>query len=648
MADKEKKQPQQKAVKKELPDLSNKALMDEMQAVAKQMSVSADEKRVDLAVKTIQLSIQAVRTEDKKASLAAYKSLRSIQGEISNLAFQSEEEQKRFHALYDGALKSAEKSSSLLGVIAHDLTDNTKKMLPTLSSFGKQLISNSHPALRIALDLAKDTKNYLSDAKKRTDEANKEGREQALTEAEVLLKQSQTAQSQEKLVEKQEALIEEQRQDLKQASEERQEQKKARKEGPGPLVSRMEAVRANTEAHIGLLESIRDALSGDKKVTVVQAEGGQNKETPSQAVDQRSNKDVLDKLELQVSELNKANATLESMNQSQSRVVQLQEETIRKQEMATLKALEDENKNRPSTKAGFLEREKETKKGDGFLSSLVGETLGNLFALGGPRIIGAMLKPLSKIAGGALKAVPVVGTVIAGVTAMFDFVDGFKNAGEILGKENVTTFDKVSAGIGSVLGGLTSIVDFTAKLFGFETDFAPTVKESVSKFLAAIPDFIVETFDNTMAIFGLLKDEAMKKVEDTWSTVSGIFNDLMEFIPKMVMDAIPGSKYVKEGFERMKGWFSDDPQDTQQNASVAQLPTPPKTEVIRNSEKATVNAEDEAKKRAEDSKAAQVNMPVTNNTRVDASSVSVYNQPLSSRNNDRSNWAGMGNGAKTV
>lgn len=94
---------------------------------------------------------------------------------------------------------------------------------------------------------------------------------------------------------------------------------------------------------------------------------------------------------------------------------------------------------------------------------------------------------------GLTKFIPFLGVIVA----FFDAFDGWTNAAGILGKaeEAVTVWDRVSAAIGSFIGGIVGIADSLLGLLGFDTDIGGFVKEKVATFLADIPGAITKSLD---------------------------------------------------------------------------------------------------------------------------------------------------------
>lgn len=97
---------------------------------------------------------------------------------------------------------------------------------------------------------------------------------------------------------------------------------------------------------------------------------------------------------------------------------------------------------------------------------------------------------LAKGVGGKL-ALPI--TVILG---LIDFFVSFLNVGEVLGKaqDKLTIMDRVSAGLGGILGGLIGIIDGVFGLFGLETNIGGTAKSFTAKTFQYLFEYLSQMF----------------------------------------------------------------------------------------------------------------------------------------------------------
>ena len=126
-------------------------------------------------------------------------------------------------------------------------------------------------------------------------------------------------------------------------------------------------------------------------------------------------------------------------------------------------------------------------------------------------------KIAAKIGANALKAIPVVGQVAMIGMAAYDAFQGVKKTGEFFGKdqEDTTTGEKVSAGIGSALSGLTfGLLDAGKAARGikaagdFVADKAKAGWEGIKKGAAAFGGWVSSGWDSLKQGFSNVKDKA--------------------------------------------------------------------------------------------------------------------------------------------
>ena len=139
------------------------------------------------------------------------------------------------------------------------------------------------------------------------------------------------------------------------------------------------------------------------------------------------------------------------------------------------------------------------------------------------------------------KSIPIIGQVIAVAFAIWDFFKGFTNAGSILDKaeESLTLWDKVSAGLGSIVGGLVGILDDIAGLFGFDTNLGETVKKETAKFLSELPTKVLDGISS-------LADYISKEAVDLGEKVYNGLKDTFLGAATSLLESIPGGKFIAE------------------------------------------------------------------------------------------------------
>ncbi|AUR97784.1 coil containing protein [Vibrio phage 1.244.A._10N.261.54.C3] len=160
----------------------------------------------------------------------------------------------------------------------------------------------------------------------------------------------------------------------------------------------------------------------------------------------------------------------------------------------------------------------------------LGSMLGGLGGLSS--MAAKLLGPLSKVTK-LFRVGP-----LALITAAFDFGKGFLNAGEILGKENVQVSDRLQAGVASLLGGIGSIGDMIAGLFGMDTDMETFLKDNTIDITQPLIDgmnkvtgFISQIWDNIDPSTAMSEIPALIKqnLDKMWESIKGKVTGMFDF-----------------------------------------------------------------------------------------------------------------------
>ncbi|ACV50027.1 hypothetical protein [Delftia phage PhiW-14] len=248
------------------------------------------------------------------------------------------------------------------------------------------------------------------------------------------------------------------------------------------------------------------------------------------------------------------------------------------------------------------------------------------------------------------KTVPVVGQILAAGLAVYDFFDGYSKAADILGKDaaELTTWDKVSAGIGKAIGSVTGIIDSIGSLFGFDWKIEETVTGFVAKNLADLPETVSKWASDAGELFTSMKD-----------TVSEWVSNLMEGAAKAIAENVPGGKWL---LDKVGGLFkSDEPKPVRRGDIDKEIPTPEnlnkpvdsgptreqKLEMLAaidrpSNDLAGKTAEhDKFMDKVEDKAAAQNVVTAVDNRKSVVNNNSYTNTPLTTRNPDDSHRRGL-------
>jgi|GEM_PF-6274923 len=178
---------------------------------------------------------------------------------------------------------------------------------------------------------------------------------------------------------------------------------------------------------------------------------------------------------------------------------------------------------------------------DSMLNSILGGGMGGAImaaVTGIAGFFGPILAASSTIAGLAAK----VAIIPAVIYAIYEFIEGFFNAGEILGlgESEVTISDRIAAGIGSVVDGflsmINSIVSTVMGWFGMDIDFMPeNSKQIISNSIKGIFDFYKGIFNDVLSLFGFGPDQEQSLLDG----VKGIAKSVLS-IPLMLFNMVTG------------------------------------------------------------------------------------------------------------
>jgi hypothetical protein len=178
---------------------------------------------------------------------------------------------------------------------------------------------------------------------------------------------------------------------------------------------------------------------------------------------------------------------------------------------------------------------------DSMLNNILGGGMGGAImaaVTGIASFFGPILAASSTIAGLAAK----VAIIPAVIYAIYEFIDGFFNAGEILGlgESEVTISDRIAAGIGSVVDGflsmINSIVSTVMGWFGMDIDFMPeNSKQIISNSIKGMFDFYKGIFNDVLSLFGFGPDQEQSLLDG----VKGIAKSVLS-IPLMLFNMVTG------------------------------------------------------------------------------------------------------------
>lgn len=246
--------------------------------------------------------------------------------------------------------------------------------------------------------------------------------------------------------------------------------------------------------------------------------------------------------------------------------------------------------------------------GDGLFGNLLSmiPSIGSAITgiIGFFKTIGGSVGKLSKLLVGA-KAIPIIGTAITVVMAIFDFLEGFNNATELFGEkvEDDNYVKRIFSGFTNVFASIIGIFDTVAGWMGFDTDLKGMYQKAQVKLY------------NTMA----------SVIETITGAISSIFDSVLSVVRSMAGGIASILKYVPGGSGAAKALeaFSQAGKVTPAN--------PPSVAAAINGKQNAVN---DLKDEVEVKKAKQAPVTVVSDSSTKVNTTNVSTAPLSSRNPD--------------
>lgn len=172
----------------------------------------------------------------------------------------------------------------------------------------------------------------------------------------------------------------------------------------------------------------------------------------------------------------------------------------------------------------------------GLLGGLTGG--GVIAAISAIEALFASITSIGAVAMGILKK----GTPLAAIMAVYDFLDGFFTAKDILGKSNVTIRERIETGLSNVLAGFISIADTVLEFFGVDVikknkkELAKTMSLSLHETVDKFVDLAKSLWDGIVEFFISVKDEIMS-----------FFDDPVEYMKEFTQDFIDNSYLGQAG-----------------------------------------------------------------------------------------------------
>lgn len=509
----------------ELPEKTPLELIAEK--LHKQNGQTSGAEHVTLIKEALGKTLEGLTSGSDKEKKESLKQSRLFLSTVRGMQLDLGDQKEDIMKIYNDVIEKAMEGNSTLKIIADDLSNNLLKKMPTVKSFLDAVVDESSPLLRTGLNIFKDIASFTT----RTKEEKKEQLKAAEASISAL-------KSQEDKTDKAAKALSESADEQKKATELQRKPKAKSAAGQGPLVSRMELVRKESEIHTDILKKLLKVWTGEDYVAPAALTAKDEESTKTDTLQLKQAEDT----NKQVKELVKKT---DEQNLQNKEMLKIEKEKLVDAEKDKLKS--DNVKTKTDVPlAGITEPEKK-----GFWGKILGGIAGVLTFMARPLALlatlpaakaigsvftgiknflknfGKMFAPLLKIGPRLLMGIPGVGLAVGVVMSILDFFDGFDNASEVLDKANPDMRDKISAGVASILGGIAGLFDSVLGLFGIETNFKESVTNFYAKYLSAILHPI-DTFNDAL--------EKVKSSDMYKSFSEGV--DKLLALPKLISDTL--------------------------------------------------------------------------------------------------------------
>ena len=221
--------------------------------------------------------------------------------------------------------------------------------------------------------------------------------------------------------------------------------------------------------------------------------------------------------------------------------------------------------------------------------------------------VASMALKLGKFVLSGAKFLPMIGAVVAVVTTVFDFIEGFNNASKLFGEkvEDDSYIKRIFSGFVNVFASIIGIFDTVAGWFGFDTDLKGMYEKAQVK------------------LFGVMSGA----VDIVVNTVSSIFESIVKVVRSMaggiaaILDYIPGGGDAAKALKAFS--MAGNKGTLNPNAS------PSSSSIISDKQNTVNDLQDEV-----DLKKSKGSVQVISDSSIKTQSTTITPSPLSTRNTD--------------
>lgn len=204
-------------------------------------------------------------------------------------------------------------------------------------------------------------------------------------------------------------------------------------------------------------------------------------------------------------------------------------------------------------------------KKKGFLSKILGG-LGRGIMMG----VTAFMSLITAIGGIGMVLLGGLG-IAAIIGAIYSFVDGFFNAGDILDMEDsdLSIRDRIIAGFANVWGNVIKLFDWVLELFGFDLFDSEDIEKKIAKSAKKIVDGVVNWVGG---VFNSIKDfitnfSITDMTETIKEKVKEFLKNMASFVPELMGKAFDqATGVVKDLGSNISSWWNDDDEEIEDAA----------------------------------------------------------------------------------
>lgn len=332
---------------------------------------------------------------------------------------------------------------------------------------------------------------------------------------------------QEALIEKQAEIADTQQEVAKEEKKEVVEKKKREKRG-GVYKEALEQIRKE-------ISDLKDLIDRTDTAEKVSFDGGSAAEQLSLFA-QMETEQVVEEL-AQVEKEN-AEKIVDAIHEIVENDQQERKETKRKAKLTRVSASGGKMYSAPTA----VEHQGTKEKDGGPFASILGfmRVLTLLGALGGTAgllttlitPIGALFSFIGNLGGMLVRMLPALAMPAVIITAIYEFLDGFFRAGEILGKpENqVSLVDRIMVGVSNLLGAVVRLFDWIAEKLGFDFIDTSDITKTIYDFFMSIPEHVKGMIDAMVVQIEKSYDEAVGSVTKIYDKIVNSFLELYNAI----------------------------------------------------------------------------------------------------------------------